>query len=46
MIEQSTTKKKGLVGIKDPIENLRPASSIVDQCELQTNRHLEEDGKQ
>jgi hypothetical protein len=46
MIAQSSAKKTGLVGIKDRIENLRPALSIVDQCELQTNRHLEEAGKQ
>jgi len=42
MIAKSSAKKKGLVGIKDRIENLRPALSIVDQGELQTNRHLEE----
>jgi hypothetical protein len=42
MIARSTANKKGLVGIKDRIENLRLASSIVDQCELQTDRHLEE----
>ena len=42
MIVQSSAKKKGLVSIKDPVENLRDASKDVDYRELQTDRHLEE----
>ena len=39
-------RKNSLVTIKDPVENLRQASKVVDCRELQTNRHLEETGKQ
>lgn len=46
IIASSSAKKKSLVSIKDPIENLRPASKSVNNRELQTDRHLEETSEQ